>query len=60
MTTLQEDIERLKALEQEYEALIQRLKVNGPAGNHGEIFELERKVCKIIAKRLELEGRGLL
>ena len=56
MATLQEDIERLKALEQDYEALIQRLKKDGPAGNYGEIFQLERKVCKVIAKRLESRG----
>ena len=60
MPTVQEDIEKLKALEQDYEALIQRLKKDGPAGNYAEIFQLERKVCKVIAKRLELEGRGLV
>jgi hypothetical protein len=60
MTTIDEDIQRLKGLEQDYQGLIDRLESKGPAGNHAEIFHLERKLCKVIAARLDLESRGLV
>jgi len=60
MTTLDEDIQRLKALEQDYMGLIDKLEAMGKAGNYAMINNLQRKLCRVIETRLDLESVGLV
>lgn len=59
MTTLQEDIDKCKELEHNYDLVIEELEMQGP-GMYGLVAEAKRKRSQITMKRLELESKGLV
>lgn len=59
MPTIDEDIQRLKGLEQEYKEIIESMHEHY-AANFGLIQETQRKLNRIKLARLDLESRGLV
>jgi hypothetical protein len=59
MATLDEEIERLKQIEQGYNELIDKMSEH-PQSNYGLIQQAERKLSIVKLKRLDLESVGLV